>query len=200
MDRQKIATSFAALRLNAGLSCVAIAHILGITTAEWRRYERGVSIPTEATIDAIGAILHVDTDKIKNGSISTNFSNDLPVFAKNIISIRANLGMSQEQLADKIACKRATVAQWERGGASPRNGSLARLSAMVAIPEAEILLSPIETKLPLISPQTSLLDERVKLLELLLTERDKVIHLQSELIKAYRKKYDKPSLKSKSIL
>jgi DNA-binding transcriptional regulator YiaG len=52
---------------------------------------------------------------------------------KEIIKLRDLLGMTQEQLADKIGAERSTVARWETGKHEPRGGYLKSLKELQAM-------------------------------------------------------------------
>jgi DNA-binding transcriptional regulator YiaG len=51
---------------------------------------------------------------------------------KQILKLRKDLGLTQQQLADRIGAARESVARWETGVHPPRGANLKALSEMAA--------------------------------------------------------------------
>ena len=60
-------------------------------------------------------------------------------FARNIKRRRAELGLSQEQLAEKLAVTRQTVSNWERSVSFPDLQMLERIAAALGTDAAELI-------------------------------------------------------------
>ena len=60
-------------------------------------------------------------------------------FARNIKRRRAELGLSQEQLAEKLAVTRQTVSNWERAAAFPDLPTLERIAAALDAEHAGLI-------------------------------------------------------------
>ena len=60
-------------------------------------------------------------------------------FAKNIKRRRLELGLSQEQLAEKLAVTRQTVSNWERSVSFPDLQMLGRIAAALGTDAAELI-------------------------------------------------------------
>lgn len=63
---------------------------------------------------------------------------------EKIFSCRRRLGLSQEQLAERLGVSRQAVSKWETGEAAPELGKLAQLAAVFGV-TADWLLSEEET-------------------------------------------------------
>ena len=50
---------------------------------------------------------------------------------ENVFGLRKSVGLTQEQLADKLGVERTTVAKWETGEASPRADKLPKLAEVL---------------------------------------------------------------------
>lgn len=66
--------------------------------------------------------------------------------AHNIVILRENLGLTQDQLAVKIGSKRGAVAQWELGANYPREIKITKLSKLAGVTEHEFKNSPLRLK------------------------------------------------------
>ena len=51
-------------------------------------------------------------------------------FAKNLIKLRAEKSISQEQLAEKLGVSRQTITSWENGKIQPSAGNLAEVAKL----------------------------------------------------------------------
>lgn len=66
-------------------------------------------------------------------------------FADNLITLRKNALMSQEQLAEQLYVTRQTISKWEKGGAVPDMNHLLLMTQVFGIGLDELVLG-IETK------------------------------------------------------
>lgn len=57
----------------------------------------------------------------------------------NICRLRQQVGLTQEELADKVGVARSTVTQWERGISAPRMGRLARIAEALGVDELDLI-------------------------------------------------------------
>lgn len=57
----------------------------------------------------------------------------------NLIRLRKEAGLSQEELADKLAVSRQAVSKWERGEALPDTDNLIRLARLYNVSIDEIV-------------------------------------------------------------
>ena len=67
------------------------------------------------------------------------------MFKDKLKDNRLRLGLSQEDLAQKIFVSRSAVAKWEQGRGIPEDDSLERLSELFGIP-SDVLLSKEDMK------------------------------------------------------
>ena len=72
--------------------------------------------------------------------------------AQNLNRLRKRVGLTQQQLAEKMYVDRSTVARWEKGYRIPDLIQLQRLAACLGVPAAELIENPplTEAKRPLI--------------------------------------------------
>lgn len=72
--------------------------------------------------------------------------------AQNLNRLRKRVGLTQQQLAEKMYVDRSTVARWEKGYRIPDLIQLQRLAACLGVPAAELIEIPPsdEAKQPLI--------------------------------------------------
>lgn len=64
--------------------------------------------------------------------------------AANIKRYREKMGLTQEELAEKLGVARSTVTQWENGWSSPRMGKVQQLARVFHVTTADIVSERIE--------------------------------------------------------
>ena len=62
-------------------------------------------------------------------------------FARNIKRRRAERGMSQEQLAEKLGVSRQAVSKWENGTSDPSTSNLLAIARLYGVSAEELLRS-----------------------------------------------------------
>lgn len=75
------------------------------------------------------------------------------MLSENIKRLRAESGMSQEELAARLAVVRQTVSKWERGMSVPDADMVVRLAELFGVPVSELLGTQGRTRPPT-SPQS----------------------------------------------
>jgi DNA-binding transcriptional regulator YiaG len=80
-----------------------------------------------------GLIKWMESKKFGNLLIThvTYVTND-PMTPKQILKLRTALGLTQQQLADRIGAARESVARWEAGSHPPKGANLKALKEMTA--------------------------------------------------------------------
>lgn len=67
---------------------------------------------------------------------------DLPTdrgFGGRLQRLRAQVGLNQAQLADRMGVSAPAVSGWEKGRARPKHGRMAALAAILGVPTSELL-------------------------------------------------------------
>ncbi len=76
-------------------------------------------------------------------------------FPENLVSLRNQNNMTQEQLADKLCVTRQSVSKWESGQSMPDVEKLIQLAELFRVTTDE-LLNGLKTKKDKVAPQTDI--------------------------------------------
>lgn len=103
------------------------------------------------------------------------------VLRERIRQARRALGLTQEQLAERLNRGQQTVYSWERGTRHPRRSDMQRLAEVLDKPLAWFFTTEAEDKTS--TGLTSGLSDRLTKLECLLQHQTEVLEQQTELLK-----------------
>jgi len=67
-----------------------------------------------------------------------------PEYGCHLASLRKAISLSQQQLADKVSVRQATVAAWERSATPPRGEFLVPLSHALGVSLEELLMTDLK--------------------------------------------------------
>lgn len=95
-------TKIAIARLNAGLTQQELADKVGVSRTQVVRWERGPYNVRLDRLKRIAEVLNVEWTSLIDNEVS------------RIAIARANAGLTQQELADKIGVKTTQVARWEK--------------------------------------------------------------------------------------
>ena len=65
-------------------------------------------------------------------------------FGKYLLRLRKNLGLSQEELAERVGVHLNTISQWENGIYTPKTEKIKKLANALNLTEAELLNGPVK--------------------------------------------------------
>ena len=65
-------------------------------------------------------------------------------FGKYLLKLRKNLGLSQEELAERVGVHLNTISQWENGIYTPKTEKIKKLANALNLTEAELLNGPVK--------------------------------------------------------
>ena len=72
--------------------------------------------------------------------------------AENMLRLRRHRGMTQAELAEKMAVTRQTISNWERGISRPDVEALGRLAALLEVPVDQLIYPPEKRRRVPLSP------------------------------------------------
>lgn len=104
----------------AGLSQVALAGAIGVSSNSVFRWESGTSVPRPATINRIATKLRCDPGELLRAAGYEEAPIDAP-FTDAIRAARTTRGLYQRQVAELVGVRKSAVKQWETGNGFPRS-------------------------------------------------------------------------------
>lgn len=113
-----------AARRRAGLTQQQLARAAQLSRASIANYEAGVTLPA---VDALYRIAQATNVTVRD-FLPSGTPSSLPL-------LRAELGLSQEELADLLGVSRGTYARWEQGKAAPDADQAEALSRVLSRPD-----------------------------------------------------------------
>ena len=100
-------------------------------TSTWSNSKRLIAGAVKSSMDAHGK---VDPGSVAKRVAGQMWARTIPKghadLAAYVVYVRGELGLTQQELADKIECHQVTIARWESGEQAPRGK---RLEALIAL-------------------------------------------------------------------
>lgn len=147
MDIQQFGEKFKTLRKAANVTQTQLSVALGVHLQTVSKWERGVSLPDISQLGDIAEVFGVtleqlldmpQTDKTYVGSFNAES------LGNRVASKRKAIGLSQEQLAERVNVSADAVSRWERGISCPAVDELCVLSYLFECSVSELYYAVTE--------------------------------------------------------
>lgn len=114
------------IRTEKGLTQKKLGELCGMNEVQIRQYELGKANPKIETIERIAIALNCSSNDLR-GIPGDSIFYDMTEIGDYIQLNRTNLGLSQKELAEKLAISIDTLCCYERGELTPSQEQLAKL-------------------------------------------------------------------------
>lgn len=123
-----------ARRLALGLSGQQLAEKLGVTKSAVWSWESGSKTPSAAVVSAYARLLQqADVTKTAKPVVSSRADAQRDAWPPvKVKTLRTGLGLTQQQLSERIGVSKSSVTAWERGLCGPSAVPAKRLDALMA--------------------------------------------------------------------
>lgn len=135
-----IADGIRRLRKKAGLTVDQVGESIGRSGKTVSAWETGRSAPSASLLEDLCRFFDVPisfffSDEVTSASETTVNES----FKDNLVKLRKERNMTQQQLADILGVKRESVAQWEAGRVYPRMGTAIAMAEFFGLPLSELM-------------------------------------------------------------